>query len=229
MNLLDAFFFGIYPYIALSIFFVGLYLRFKNNAYSVSTRSSLIISDSYLRIGNIFFHIGILGLLIGHVAGLLTPIAVVEAFGITHSAKQIIAMISGSIFGSATLIGLSILLARRIFCEKIRATSTISDYIVLIWLLVTLLTGLSTIFLSFSHLDGEQMVLFMTWANHIITFKFDAYTYLENVAIGFKIHMILGFGVFIIFPFTRLAHAISGFLVVLFLGRSTQITRTIKG
>lgn len=228
MNTLDLILFGVYPYVALAIFVFGLIFRFRNAAYSVSSKSSLLIDDSQLRLGNIFFHVGILGLLAGHTVGLLTPISLMESLGISHSAKQIMAMLSGTIFGSSALIGVIILLRRRIVSEKVRAHSLPSDYFVLVWLLLTLITGMLTIFMSFFHLDGHQMVLFMTWAQHIVTLQGDAHTYLADVNWGFKLHMCLGLTVFVIFPFTRLAHAVSGLLTVLYIGRSTQITRSVR-
>ena len=54
---------------------------------------------------------------------------------------------------------------------RIAATTKPGDKLLLLWILVTLLLGLSTIALSAGHMDGEVMVSLMTWAQHIVTFR----------------------------------------------------------
>lgn len=225
MSYLHNFVFGIYPYIALVIFFFGSLMRFEREQYSWKSESSQLLHAGQLRLGNILFHVGILGLFFGHLVGLLTPVAVWDFIGISHGAKQIFAMTAGGIMGTMCLVGLVILLKRRFSSERLIANTTWRDKLVLIWILVTLCLGLLTIFVSAQHTDGEEMVLLMTWAQHIVTFNGDAASYLDDASWLFKLHMFMGMSLFVIFPFTRLVHVWSGFGTLTYLRRSHQLVR----
>lgn len=225
MSYLHQFVFGVYPYIALSIFLLGSLLRFDREQYSWKSESSQVLYSGNLRVANILFHVGILGLFFGHLFGLLTPVAVWDALGITHGQKQVFAMVMGGIFGVMCLIGVLMLLARRFGNERLAANTTWRDTLVLGWLLVTVLAGLSTIFVSAQHLDGHEMVLLMSWAQHIVTLRGDAASFITDASPVFKLHLFLGMSLFVIFPFTRLVHVWSGFAAVGYLGRAWQLVR----
>ena len=77
----------------------------------------------------------------------------------------------------------------------------------LLWLQLAL--GLGTIPISLNHLDGEEMVRFMTWAQGIFTFDFSASSHIAGAHPIFKLHIFLGLTIFFIFPFTRLVHMLS--------------------
>ncbi|GJJ03371.1 nitrate reductase subunit gamma [Duganella rhizosphaerae] len=226
MNYLHQFIFGIYPYIALAIFLVGSLIRFDREQYSWKSESSQTLHNGMLRLGSPLFHIGVLGLFFGHMAGLLTPVWVWDTLGVTHGAKQLVAMVAGGVMGSLCLIGLLMLLARRLGNERVRARSTFRDKLVLVWLLATLLLGLTSIFASASHMDGHMMVLLMTWAQHVVTLRGDAAGFIVDAPLVFKLHLFMGMSLFAIFPFTRLVHVWSGFGAVTYLSRAYQLVRS---
>lgn len=208
-NFLDFFLFQIFPYIAIATFLLGSILRFDRDPYSWRTKSSQLLRRRQLIIGSILFHMGILVILGGHAVGLLTPIQVFDAIGITHGAKQILAMAAGGIAGIFCLLGLCLLLHRRLFDPRIRKTSSLGDIAVLILLLAQLLLGLFTIPVSMEHLDGHEMVKFMNWAQHIVTFRGGAHMFIADVAFVFKLHITLGLFIVLVIPFTRLVHILS--------------------
>lgn len=225
MNTFNQFFFGIYPYICLAVFFFGSLMRFDREQYSWKSDSSQLLYHGQLRLGSILMHVGVLAVFFGHLFGLLTPLWFWEAIGVSHGAKQIFAMTMGGIFGLTALAGLIVLALRRFKIERIRANSSWQDKLVLVWLLATLLLGLSTIFVSMGHLDGHEMVKLMQWAQHIVTFRGSAATYLSDVNFLFKLHIFMGMTFFLIFPFTRMVHVWSGFASVGYLGRAWQLVR----
>lgn len=225
MNYINQFLFGIYPYIALAIFLLGSLIRFDREQYTWRSESTQVLHTGQLRLGSILFHIGIIGLLGGHAVGLLTPVWVWDTLGVTHGAKQLFAMAAGGVMGTLCLIGILLLLARRFSNERLRAATTFKDKIVLLWILGTLLLGLSSIFVSAGHLDGHMMVLLMTWAQHIVTFRGDAAGFILDAPLVFKLHLFMGMSLFVIFPFTRLVHVWSGFGAVTYLGRAFQLVR----
>ncbi|WP_371766670.1 respiratory nitrate reductase subunit gamma [Massilia sp.] len=225
MNYINQFLFGIYPYIALAIFLLGSLIRFDREQYTWRSESTQVLHRGQLRLGSILFHVGIIGLLGGHAVGLLTPVWVWDTLGVTHGAKQLFAMAAGGVMGTLCLVGILLLLARRLGNERLRAATTFKDKIVLLWILGTLILGLSSIFVSAGHLDGHMMVLLMTWAQHIVTFRGDAAGFILDAPLVFKLHLFMGMSLFVIFPFTRLVHIWSGFGAVTYLGRAFQLVR----
>ncbi|MGI4846318.1 MAG: respiratory nitrate reductase subunit gamma [Janthinobacterium lividum] len=225
MNYLHQFTFGIYPYIALAIFLLGSLIRFDREQYTWKSESTQVLHRGSLRWGSPLFHIGIIGLFFGHAVGLLTPVWVWDSLGIPHGAKQLFAMVAGGIMGTLCLVGIVLLLARRIANDRLRRATTFKDKIVLLWILATLLLGLSSIFVSAGHMDGHMMVLLMSWAQHIVTFRGDAAGFIVDAPLVFKLHLFMGMSLFVIFPFTRLVHVWSGFGAVTYLGRAFQLVR----
>jgi nitrate reductase gamma subunit len=216
--------FGVYPYIALSIFLVGSLVRFDTDQYGWRSKSSQLLRRKQLIWGSVLFHVGILGILFGHAVGLLTPVAIFEFLGISHSFKQMMAIVVGGICGVACFVGLVMLLHRRLFDSRIRKTSSVSDIAVLLILFTQLSLGLATIPLSLGHLDGTMMVKFMNYVQGIVTLRPGAADGIAGVPLIFKLHMFLGFTIFLIFPFTRLVHVWSAPLGYLF--RNYQVVRT---
>ncbi len=222
---INTYLFGIYPYICLSVFLIGSLLRFDREQYTWRSQSSQLLRRRQLSWGSNLFHVGILVILIGHTGGLLTPVAIFEMLGISHTAKQLTAIVVGGVSGIMCLAGLLLLLHRRLLDPRIRRTSSFADIAVLIILLAQLLLGLSTIFVSLNHLDGTEMILLMNWAQYIVTLRPGAVDYVANVSPIFKAHLVLGMTIFLIFPFTRLVHMLSA--PIWYLGRrGYQIVRT---
>ena len=225
MNALDLFVFGVYPYIALTVFLLGSLLRFEREQYTWKSDSSQMLRAGQLRLGNILFHVGVLGLFFGHLVGLLTPVAVWHALGVSHGLKQIVAMVAGGVMGTLCLIGLLMLIHRRLSDPRIAATTRKGDMLILVWLLATLCLGLASIWDSAGHTDGALMVQLMLWAQSIVTFQGGAAQYMAQAPWIFKAHIFMGLTLFVIFPFTRLVHVWSGFASVGYLGRAWQLVR----
>ena len=225
MSYFDHFIFGIYPYITLSVFLLGSLIRFDRDQYTWKSDSSQLLRGAQLRWGSNLFHVGVLFLLGGHSVGMLTPHFVYEHF-MTAGDKQIVAMISGGIFGVFGFVGVSMLLHRRLFDLRIRVNSKTSDIVLLVMLWIQFVLGLATIPLSAQHLDGSMMLKLAGWAQRILTFRGDAVELLNEASWIFKTHMFLGMSIFFIFPVTRLVHIWSGFGTLAYLTRPYQLVRS---
>jgi len=224
MSYVHDFLFGIYPYIALAVFFVGSLIRFDREQYTWKSDSSQLLKRGQLRWGSNLFHIGILFLFVGHLIGLLTPHWAYE-FVISAPAKQMLAIVSGGIAGAMCLVGLMLLVHRRLSEPRIRATSTRMDVLVLFWILATLLLGLISITVSVGHLDGKVMITLGDWAQHIVTFRSGAAGVIAPVPLIYKVHLFFGMTLFLIFPFSRLVHIWSGFAALTYVTRAYQVVR----
>ena len=206
---LDTLLFGIYPYVALAVLVVGSIVRYDREPYTWRSGSSQLLRRRQLIVGSVLFHVGVLIVFVGHLVGLLTPIQVFDALGISHGFKQLMAIVVGGVAGLAALVGASMLAHRRFFDARVRAQSSFSDNLVIAILWVQLALGLLTIPISLGHLDGEEMVKLMMWAQGIFTFNPDAVGYVTDAHPVFKLHLFLGLTIFVIFPFTRLVHMLS--------------------
>jgi nitrate reductase gamma subunit len=221
---LHNFAFTVYPYICLAVFFMGSLARFDRDQYTWKSDSSQLLRRGTLRWGSNLFHVGILFLFFGHFAGLLTPHAVYEDF-ISPQNKQLVAIFSGGIAGFICFIGLSLLLYRRLFDPRIRLTSHRTDIAILVILWVQLTIGLITLPISLEHADGSSMLALADWAQGIVTFRPNA---VGLIALDwpYKLHLILGMTIFLLFPFSRLVHVWSGFATIGFLFRPHQVVRS---
>ena len=113
------------------------------------------------------------------------------------------------------------------FDSRIRNTSSFGDIAILLMLYAQLMLGLSTIAVSLNHLDGHEMVKFMTWAQGILTLQPGVSALVADVNPIFKLHLFLGMTIFLVFPFTRLVHVWSA--PVWYLGRrGYQVVRTTR-
>jgi len=158
---LNQFFFGYYPYLALTVLFIGSILRFEHGQYSWRSGSSQLLRRKQLMVGSVLFHVGILIIFFGHLIGLLTPIWVFDTLGISHTAKQLMAIVVGGLAGVMCFIGMLLLIHRRLFDARIRATSSFGDTTILLLIFAQLNLGLASIFVSLGHLDGGEMVKLM--------------------------------------------------------------------
>ncbi|MGD9868082.1 MAG: respiratory nitrate reductase subunit gamma [Hyphomicrobiales bacterium] len=206
---INTFVFGIYPYICLAVFAIGCMLRYDLEPYTWRSGSSQLLRRRQLVLGSVLFHVGVLIVFFGHLVGLLTPIEIFDWIGISHGAKQMMAIVVGGIAGVFALIGGLVLLHRRLFDARIRTTSSFADIAILAILVVQLGLGLGTIPVSMQHLDGGEMVTFMSWAQGIFTFQSGVADYVRDSHWIFKAHLFLGLTIFLLFPFTRLVHMLS--------------------
>ena len=223
MSNLNFMLFGVYPYVALAICLIGSWARFDLSQYTWKTGSSQMLSNKGMRVASNMFHVGILFILAGHFVGLLTPHAVYHHVISTEN-KQLLAMVSGGIFGVICLIGLLMLIVRRMTDPRVRASSSASDILILWVLLAQLCLGLLTIVASTQHLDGSVMVMLGNWAQHLVILQPTvAAESIAPVGLVYKLHVFLGLTLFVLFPFTRLVHMVSA--PVWYLGRRYQIVR----
>lgn len=218
-----SFFFGMYPYICLTVFVVGTLIRYDREQYSWRASSSQLLADKGLKIGNILFHLGVIFIFFGHLIGLLTPHFIYEHV-ITAEQKQLLAATAGGIAGIIGWIGLTILVFRRMCVARVRATSSPTDILVVLVFWVQITLGLITVPFSLGHHDATVMLNLSEWAQHIVTFRSGASEFIKVAEWPFQVHLILGQTIFLLFPFTRLVHILSA--PVRYVWRPYQVVRS---
>jgi nitrate reductase gamma subunit len=205
----DFFLFGIMPYAVLAVALIGSIARYERDPFTWKSASSQLLRRKQLMWGSVLFHVGIIVLFFGHLVGLFTPVWVLDTLGIPYALKQWMAVLIGGAAGIAAFVGASMLLHRRLMDPRIRKTSTFADIAILAILWLQIVIGLGTILLTLGHMDGAEMVRFMTWSQSVMGLQINAWQDVIGVHWLYKTHIFLGLVIVALFPFTRLVHMLS--------------------
>ncbi len=203
---MNQFWWLIYPYLALAVMIVGSFYRYAHNPMSWGSRSSELLEKRKLQWGSQLFHWGILAVIVGHIMGLLVPLSLYNALGITPEMYHSGADILGAIAGLATWAGLLILIIRRFGNLRVRRNSSISDMVALVLLFIVVSTG-DYLTIIRNNLVGpyEYRATVGPWVRGLLGFHPNV-ALMAHVPVLFQVHIILAFLLFAISPFTRLVH-----------------------
>ncbi|MBU8682172.1 Nitrate reductase-like protein NarX [Bacillus licheniformis] len=198
----------ILPYIVITIFIGGHIYRYQHDQFGWTAKSSEMLEKKKLALGSSLFHWGIFFVIGGHVMGILIPESLYQALGVSEHMYHKIAIGFGLPAGIAALSGLLILTYRRFTDKRIRKTSSTGDFITLVALLFVMTTGLAATFLNIDSKGFDYRTTIGPWFRNIFLFKPDA-GLMASVPLWFKLHIIMGYVIFIVWPFTRLVHVFS--------------------
>ncbi|MBN1650594.1 MAG: respiratory nitrate reductase subunit gamma [Bacteroidales bacterium] len=203
-NYINNLLFTYLPHIAMTLFWFGVITRIVKTSKSLQAESSQFLSKKGQRWGGNLFHYGIILVFIGHFTGLFTPEHFYHLF-MTTATKKVLAVIMGSIFGTAAFIGISILLFRRINEKRIRINSSPADILLILLLLIEMGLGLASVFIS-AESSVENYAALGLWAQKVITFQPDAGAVILGHSLIYKLHIVVGLFIFMVFPYTKLMH-----------------------
>lgn len=216
--------FGAYPYVAGTVFLLGSLIRYDREQYTWTSYSTQLLgSRQSLAWGSNLWHIGVLFIFLGHFVGLLTP-----AFDWLHVppvTHQWIAASAGITFGVLALIGGLLLLARRLANSQVRAAAHSTDLFILLWLLATLAIGLATQYVTLPNLLAghvADMEILSRYLKGLVLFQPHP-ALVAPLPWVYKLHLLFGMTLFLLFPFTRLVHIWT--VPVNYLWRSYQLVR----
>ena len=221
----NTFLFGIYPYLCLAVLLIGSLIRFDREPYTWKSDSSQMLRKGQLRLGSNLFHYGVIIVILGHFVGFLAPHWAVD-WALSPTGHQLLAMVVGGIAGLVAIIGLTILLYRRLADPRIRLNSRKWDIAVAMLLWLQLALGLLTVPLSAFHMDGALFETLTTYVKGIVTLDGNAASLMIGVPLVYKLHVLVGFTIFLISPFTRMIHIWSGAGALAYLVRPYQIVRS---
>ncbi|MGE9754160.1 respiratory nitrate reductase subunit gamma [Bacillus inaquosorum] len=213
---------GVMPYIVLTIFIGGHIYRYQHDQFGWTAKSSELLEKKKLAAGSTLFHWGMVCVIGGHLMGILIPEALYTSIGISEHVYHKMAIGAGLPAGIVACTGLIILTYRRLFDKRIRKTSSPSDILTLLLLLFMMLSGVAATFLNIDSKGFDYRTTVGPWFRNIALFRPDA-SLMESVPLWFKLHIIIGYVVFILWPFTRLVHVFS--LPLKYLTRSYVVYR----
>ena len=195
---MNDFLFVVFPYICLTTFIVGHWWRYRYDKFGWTTRSSQLYENRMLRIGSPLFHFGMLGVVGGHIVGLLVPQSWTDAVGISHTAYHVVAVTGGLAAGVMTVVGMAILIYRRRTVGPVFSATTRMDKVMYLFLGAVILLGIWNTIAS-----GVSV-----WYRSFLAFNPDA-SLMADAPLGFQLHALVAFGLFALWPFTRLVHVFS--------------------
>lgn len=189
---LHEFLYGIYPYICLAVLLLGSLIRFDREQYTWKSDTSQMLRRGTLRVGSNLFHWGILVVVVGHFAGFLAPHWMVSPF-LSASGHQLLAMVGGGAAGIVSIIGLTMLIHRRLSDTRVRRNSRTWDIVIVLMLWVQLALGLGTVVLSMRHMDGALFEVLTDYVKGVVTFRPGIARLLDGVPLTYQLHILLGF------------------------------------
>lgn len=199
----------IFPYVCGTILIVASFYRFvfrRDTWYAPSTE---IFEKKWLRIGSLSLHYGLLFALLGHVMGVLIPIEVYNAVGVSDHIYHIFAIVGGGLVGILLVFGLIVVLIRKRKFIKVRVHTTFNDYFAIVLLLIVAVLGTyMTIVYNTTVISYEYRLTIGPWFRSLFIFQ-PKYELMVGVPLLFQLHVITSFILFASIPFTQLVHMFS--------------------
>ena len=197
------------PYAAAAVFIVGHIWRYRYDKFGWTTRSSQTYENRLLRWGSPMFHIGILMVLGGHVAGLLIPRTWLEAIGINEHMYHLGATWMGSFAAVLTIAGLGILIYRRRTVGPVFLATTRMDKLMYVSLGGTIFFGTAaTVMYQVFGSAYDYRGSISPWIRSLMTFQPQP-ELMAGVPLMFQLHVLSAVALFALWPFTRLVHVFS--------------------
>ena len=205
---LDVLLWVVWPYVCLAVFVVGHWWRYRYDKFGWTTRSSQLYESRLLRWGSPLFHFGLLFVVGGHVMGLGIPKSWTEAVGISEGVYHFLAVSIGAVAGVCTVVGMAILIYRRRTVGPVFSATTRMDKAMYAVLATVIVLGLANTVVGniVSHYDYREGV--SIWFRGIFRFSLHP-ELMAQAPLTFQLHGLVAFGLFALWPFTRLVHVFS--------------------
>ena len=225
MSRLETFLWVLLPYIALTSFGVGHVWRYRRDGFTWTARSTQLLERRLLLVGSVAFHLGMLGVIGGHVIGILVPDPWTRALGISDRFYHWLAVIVGGAAGLLLCLGAIVLVYRRLRIDRIRATTLRSDWLMYPLLLVTILLGMLATGANVVD-EHHYRETVSPWFRSIFTLEPKG-SLMVDVPFVFQAHVTVAWLLYAVWPYTRLVHVWS--VPVSYLTRSPIVYRARRG
>ena len=200
----DIVLFAAFPYVAVVLAVFGGVYRYRINRFSYSTLSSQLLENRTLFWGSVPWHYGIVVVLLAHLAGFLMPGMWASITSVPAALYTI--EIVGFAFGLAALVGLCVLIVRRFTTQRILAVTSPMDGVLLVAPLVQVALGF---YVSLVYRWGADWYVdtAVPWLVSLVSLNPQT-QYVSSLPWMVQLHMLNGFLVIALFPFSRLVHLI---------------------
>jgi nitrate reductase gamma subunit len=218
-NYLDMLLFGVLPYLATFVFFLGSIQRYRQQTFTYSSLSSQLLENKHHFWAVVPFHFGIIAVLTGHLVAFLIPRQVL--LWNSRPLRLYILEATALAFGIATLVGFLAIIVRRITEPRVRVVTSRADWVLYALLLIQIVTGLETA-ITYRWGSGWFAAVASPYLWSIVKLS-PQISYVAPLPWMVKLHIVNAFLVIGFFPFSRLVHI----LVVpnMYLWRKRQVVR----
>ncbi len=198
----DNFLYGIFPYIAFALAIAGGIYRYYLDRFSYSSLSSQFLENRVLFWGSVPWHYGIVLILLGHLFGGFFP--GISLSILKEPTRLFILELIGASLGLIAIVGIILLIIRRIVDLKVMTVTSVMDWVLLFLLIAQVAAGLTTaLFYRWGSLWYLDTAVPWLWSIGGLGPDFSTVTPLPWII---KFHMFNAFVIIGLFPFTRLAH-----------------------
>ncbi len=202
--ILNLLLFGVLPYMALFLFFLGTIMRYRKAPFTYSSLSSQFLENRQHFWGMVAMHYGIILVLTGHLIGLLIPRQVL--LWNTRPLRLYVLEISGLALGLMALVGLLGVMERRLRVHRARRVTSFADWLIEILLVIQVSAG---IYVAVFHPWGSSWYAASAAPYLVSLFKFNPdLGYTSTFPLMAKLHIVNGWLIIGVFPFTRLVHVL---------------------
>ena len=217
MTLIDIFLWMVIPYVATAIFVAGHIWRYRHDQFGWTCRSTQLLERRWLAWGSILFHYGALAAIGGHVLGILIPVSVTDAVGISEQYYHILSAGGGTVASAACVAGLVILIGRRVAIRRIWVTTSYVDIAVYILLAIIIVLGVwDTVVTNTLGGGYDYRRTVAEWFRGLLVFNPQPQL-MASAPFLYQLHATAAWLLYALWPFSRLVHAWS--VPVQYLGR----------
>lgn len=209
--------FVVFPYIAIVLaILVGLY-RYFNDRFSYSSFSSQFLENRILFWGSVPWHYGVILVLLAHLLALFFPTQ--WAALIAVPLRLYVLEVTGLALALVAIVGLTLLILRRLQNARVLTVTTVADWLLLLVLLAQVILGF---WVALRYRWGSDWYLHtaVPWLVSLVTLT-PQIQYVTSLPWVVKLHMLGGFFIILLFPFTRLVHVFT--VPITYLWRPYQV------
>lgn len=197
--------YGVFPYLVVIVVVGATIARYTSKRFSFSSLSSQFLEHRQLFWGSVPWHYGLIVVLGGHLIAFLMPRSILAWNAVPL--RLYILEVTALIFGLLMLIGLVMLMWRRLTNPRIRVVTSWMDSMLLMCFLVQVAAGLWTaIFHRWGSSWFASSITPYLWSLFTLNPRIDL---VSTLPLAVQIHILGGFVILLLLPFSRLVHALS--------------------
>lgn len=206
-----------FPYVAVVVAIVVGIQRYRQRRFSYSSLSSQFLENRKLFWGSAPWHYGIILILTAHTLAFLAPTLWGDL--LSNRIRLYVLEVSGLALALMTVVGMALLILRRLRSPRVFAVTSTADWL----LLATLLTQVAVgywIALVYRWGSGWYLHTAVPWLQSLVVFN-PQIQFVTALPFLVKLHLLTGFFIILLFPFTRLVHLVT--FPITYLWRPIQV------
>jgi nitrate reductase gamma subunit len=215
--MLDLVLFVAFPYAAVILaVVVGVY-RYFSDRFSYSSLSSQFLENRRLFWGSVPWHYGISLILLAHLLAALFPGPWAALLG--SPTRLYVLELTGMALALLTVVGAALFILRRLGNPRLRAVTSVADWALLVLLLAQVVLGL---WVAFFYRWGGVWYLHTAapWLASLVRLR-PQLEYVAVLPLVPQLHILGGFVIIALAPFTRLVHVFT--FPIIYLWRPYQV------